>query len=78
VDKAVINFWKSLGEAFPHVPAIIILSAHWYTADNEVCISTSNEILYDFGEIYPGIFNETYKNVPIVSQAWVANAKGLQ
>lgn len=62
-DKETIKYWRELGQSdpFASVAGVVCVSAHWFVAGNSpLQASVSSNIIYDFGEFYPGIYNETY------------------
>ena len=50
-DGAVTHFLKSLHQQFPKPKAILVISAHWDTAEPTVSKAVRPQTIYDFGQL---------------------------
>ena len=78
-DKNAIHFWSNeLGPLLRRrsPKAVIFLSAHWFTP--QPTLNTSSQIIHDFGEFFPGIYDIGYETVQVSrvrsNRLWAARA----
>jgi 4,5-DOPA dioxygenase extradiol len=57
-DNVFTQAWRQLGRSIGRPRAILMISAHWYTADVRVTAMPYPDTLYDFG--YQNMFHITY------------------
>jgi 4,5-DOPA dioxygenase extradiol len=59
-DGAVTHFLKSLHQQFPKPKAILVISAHWHTAEPTVSKAVQPQTIYDFGGFPDAVYQLNY------------------
>jgi 4,5-DOPA dioxygenase extradiol len=59
-DGAVTHFLKSLHQQFPKPKAILVISAHWNTAEPTVSQAFQPQTIYDFGGFPDAVYQLSY------------------
>jgi 4,5-DOPA dioxygenase extradiol len=57
---AVTHFLKSLHQQFPKPKAILVISAHWHTAEPTVSKAVQPQTIYDFGGFPEEVYQLSY------------------
>ncbi len=59
-DGAVTHFLKSLHQQFPKPTAILVISAHWHSAEPTVSTAIWPQTIYDFGGFPDAVYQLDY------------------